>query len=58
MHYTLVNREDAWRMFDVKIEGVSYIVNYRKELDLEIRKGSLESVIMRLEEDAGLISSE
>jgi phospholipid transport system substrate-binding protein len=58
VHYTLVNRSDQWRMFDVKIEGVSYIVNYRKELETEIRNSSLESVIRRLETEAGMRSSE
>ena len=52
VHYTLVNREDQWRMFDVKIEGVSYVVNYRKELESEIRSTGLESVIKRLEREA------
>ena len=54
--YTLVNREDRWRMFDVKIEGVSYVINFRKELESEIRATSLEAVIQRLERDAGLVT--
>jgi phospholipid transport system substrate-binding protein len=58
VHYTLVNRNDNWRMFDVKIEGVSYVVNYRKELESEIRSSGLEKVIVRLETDAGIIGSE
>ena len=58
VHYTLVNREDKWRMFDVKIEGVYYVINYRKELDAEIRASSLEKVIQRLETDAGITSNE
>jgi len=58
VHYTLVNREDKWRMFDVKIEGVSYVINYRKELDAEIRASSLDKVIERLETNAGIISNE
>ena len=56
--YTLVNREDRWRMFDVKIEGVSYVINFRKELESEIRATSLEAVIQRLERDAGLVTDE
>ena len=55
--YTLVNREDRWRMFDVKIEGVSYVINFRKELESEIRATSLEAVITRLERDAGLVAA-
>lgn len=58
VHYTLVNRDDKWRMFDVKIEGVSYVVNYRKELESEIRGSSLEQVIHRLETDAGIVADE
>ena len=56
--YTLVNRDDRWRMFDVKIEGVSYVINFRKELESEIRATSLEAVIQRLERDAGLITED
>lgn len=55
--YTLVNRDDRWRMFDVKIEGISYVINFRKELESEIRATSLEAVIERLERDAGLVAA-
>jgi len=58
VHYTLVNREDQWRMFDVKIEGISYVVNYRKELESEIRSTSLDAVINRLEREAGAATNE
>jgi len=56
--YTLVNNKGKWRMFDVKIEGVSYVVNYRKELDAEIRRTSLDQVIKRLESSAGFTPDE
>jgi phospholipid transport system substrate-binding protein len=52
VHYALVNREDQWRMFDVKIEGISYVITYRKELESEIRSTSLDAVINRLEREA------
>lgn len=58
VHYTLVNREDQWRMFDVKIEGVSYVINYRKELESEIRSTSLDAVINRLEREASATAGE
>ena len=58
VHYTLVNREDQWRMFDVKIEGISYVVNYRKELESEIRSTSLDAVIIRLEREAGVMTAD
>jgi len=58
VNYILVNRNDQWRMFDVHIEGVSYIINYRKEMESEIRGSSLEHVIVRLEKEAGILADE
>ena len=52
--YELVKRESGWLLFNVVIEGVSYIRNYRTELDSEIRRSSLDAVINRLEGEAGI----
>ena len=52
VHYDLVNRGDRWLIFNVKVEGVSYVSNYRTELDAEIRAWSLQAVIDRLESEA------
>ncbi|MBT8100791.1 MAG: ABC transporter substrate-binding protein [Gammaproteobacteria bacterium] len=49
VNYTLIDRNDQWQMFDVTIEGVSYVRNFRAELDAEIRATSVEEVIARLE---------
>lgn len=49
VNYGLVKRDEGWLLFDVTIEGVSYIRNYRAEIDSEIRGSSLEAVIERLE---------
>jgi phospholipid transport system substrate-binding protein len=49
--YVLVTRDDRWQMIDVKIEGVGYIKSFRDQLDAEIRKDSLESMILRLESE-------
>ena len=59
VNYTFVKRDEVWLMFDVTIEGVSYIRNYRSELDAEIRSSSLEEVITRFEsENSGADGSE
>jgi phospholipid transport system substrate-binding protein len=58
VHYDLVKSKEDWRMFNVKIEGVSYVKNYRTELDSEIRSSSLAAVIKRLEAEAGIAPSE
>ena len=52
VHYDLVNRGDRWLIFNVKVEGVSYVSNYRTELDSEIRQSSLQAVIDRLESES------
>jgi len=58
VHYDLVNRGDRWLIFNVKVEGVSYISNYRAELDSEIRASNLDEVIDRLETEAGIDTNE
>ena len=52
--YELVKRKAGWLVFNVVIEGVSYVRNFRAELDSEIRGSSLEAVIARLEGEAGI----
>jgi len=54
--YELVKRDAGWLVFNVVIEGVSYVRNFRAELDSEIRASSLDAVIARLEREAGIAS--
>ena len=54
--YELVKRESGWLLFNVVIEGVSYVRNFRAELDSEIRASSLDAVIQRLEDEAGIVT--
>ncbi len=58
VNYGLVMRDAGWLMFDVTIEGVSYIRNYRAEMASEIRATSLVAVIERLEAEAGIAAHE
>ena len=52
--YDLVKRDAGWLLFDVVIEGVSYVRNFRTEIDTEVRSTSLDAVIERLEAEAGI----
>ncbi len=52
--YDLIQRESGWLVFNVVIEGVSYVRNYRAELDSEISASSLDAVIERLEKEADI----
>jgi len=56
--YDLVKRESGWLVFNVVVEGVSYVRNYRAELDSEISGSSLDAVIERLEKEAGISAGE
>ncbi len=54
--YDLVKRESGWLVFNVVVEGVSYVRNFRAELDAEIRTSSLDAVIARLEGESETLS--
>lgn len=42
-------REGTWKAYDVIIEGISYVTNYRNQVDAEIRAEGLDSLIQRLQ---------
>lgn len=50
--YTLRYTDDSWKVYDVTVDGVSYITNYRNSFDSEIRQRGLDAVIERLRQDA------
>ena len=52
--YGMVRRESGWLMFDVTIEGISYVRNFRAEINAEIEETSLDAVIARLEKETGI----
>ncbi len=49
VNYGMVSRESGWKMFDVTIEGISYVRNYKAELNAEIQAEGLDGVIARLQ---------
>lgn len=46
--YALRRTPQGWRVYDVRIEGVSYVQNYRNQFDAEITAKGLDEVIARL----------
>ncbi len=38
-----------WKAYDVIIEGISYVTNYRNQVDAEIRKVGIDQLITNLE---------
>ena len=51
MNFSFGLFRDGWRFFDVRIEGVSYIKNYRNQFDAEITAEGIDAVIQRLESE-------
>jgi len=51
MNFSFGLFKDGWRFFDVRIEGVSYIKNYRNQFDAEINAVGIDAVIDRLESE-------
>jgi phospholipid transport system substrate-binding protein len=47
------SRSGDWKAYDVIIEGISYVTNYRNQVDAEIRKGGIDSLITNLETKGG-----
>lgn len=47
--YTMRWTDDGWKMYDVIIEGISYVRNYRTDFNSEIEQQGLDSLIARLE---------
>jgi phospholipid transport system substrate-binding protein len=43
------NRNGDWKAYDVIIEGISYVTNYRNQVDAEIRKVGIDKLISNLE---------
>lgn len=48
VNYSMRNSKDGWRVYDVRIEGVSYIQNYRNQFNAEISAKGIDAVIARL----------
>ncbi len=49
INYALRDGETGWKMYDVRIDGVSYIQNYRSQFDAEISARGIDAVIERLQ---------
>ena len=46
--YSLDKMADAWKVYDIVIEGVSLVTNYRGQFAQEIRQNGLDSLIKKL----------
>jgi len=49
VNYSLHATPAGWRAWDVTIEGISYVKNYRTDFGAEIEQQGIDAVIQRLE---------
>ena len=49
VNYSMRKTDDGWKAWDVTIEGISYVRNFRTQYGAEIDEKGLEVVIRRLE---------
>jgi phospholipid transport system substrate-binding protein len=48
--YKMHIKDDAWKVYDVSVDGISLVANYRTSFAKEIRKDGLGNLIARLAE--------
>jgi phospholipid transport system substrate-binding protein len=48
VNYSLEKQADAWKVYDIVIEGVSLVTNYRGQFSQEIRQNGLDSLNKKL----------
>ena len=57
IEYRLLRHGDRWQVYDVLIEGVSLIANYRAQFDRIMRTGSYQELARRLRANQAEISA-
>jgi phospholipid transport system substrate-binding protein len=46
--FSMRNSGDDWKVWDIKAENISLVLNFRTQIDAEIKKSNIASVIQRL----------
>jgi phospholipid transport system substrate-binding protein len=50
MNYSMHKTTECWKVYDVSVDGISYIKSYREDFDAQIQQQGLDSLIEHLEE--------
>lgn len=48
--YSMYRRADGWKVYDVVIDGISLVSNYRTDFSAQIRSGGIDALIARIAE--------
>jgi phospholipid transport system substrate-binding protein len=57
VNYAMHTTPAGWKAYDVRIEGISYVQNYRNQFNAEVAAGGLDALITRLERDTADIDA-
>jgi phospholipid transport system substrate-binding protein len=57
VNYSLRRTPQGWRAYDVRIEGISYVTNYRNQYNQEIASKGVAAVIARLKAEAAKLEA-
>jgi phospholipid transport system substrate-binding protein len=55
--YSLAREDDTWKVYDIVIEAVSLVTNYRGQFSQEIRQNGLDSLIKKLADKNALAAT-
>ena len=50
LNYALHLVNGNWRVYDVSVQGISLVVNYRSQFDSMLANGSFDNLLMRLKQ--------
>lgn len=51
--YRMASRDGGWKVYDVLVEGVSLVTNYRTTFDAEVSRGGVNGLIKALQQKNG-----
>lgn len=51
INYSLYRTEQRWKVYDIGIEGVSFLTSFREDFSEEIEQKGLDELIDRLQGD-------
>lgn len=49
-------RDDAWKVYDIKVENISLVTNFRSQVAAQVKSSSLDAVITKLESGQQVIT--
>ena len=48
INYSMYLKDDAWKVYDVNIDGISLVTNYRTTFSTEVRRSGVDGLINKL----------